>query len=99
MSRKGSGAVQREWVRCSSASPVVLNNAARVEEKRPTSPPNGRHRFGVAVSRCLILAHLTSESQTPGGRRGHGRQGARVMHGCRGDGDGGAALTVGELVR
>lgn len=99
MSRRGSRAVQREWMRCSSVSPVVLNNAARVEEKRPTSSLNGRHRFGVVVSRRLILAHLTSESQKPDGRRGEGQRGPRVMRGCRGDGDGGAAITVGELVR
>lgn len=83
MSRRGSGAVQREWVRCSSASPVVLNNAARVEEKRPTSSLNGRHRLGVAVSWRLILAHLTGESQTPDRRCGEGQQGARVA-GTRG---------------
>lgn len=99
MSRRGSGAVQREWVRCSSASPVVLNNAAREEEKRPTSSLNGRHRSGVAVSRRLILAHLTGEPGTPDRRGGEGQRGARMVHGCRGEGDGGAAVTVGELVR
>lgn len=99
MSGRGSGAVQREWVRCSSASPVVLNNAAREEEKRPTSSLNGRHRSGVAVSRRLILARLTGESETPDRRGGEGQRGARAVHGCGGDGDGGAAVTVGELVR
>lgn len=74
MSRRGSGAVQREWVRCSSASPVVLNNAAREEEKRPTSSLNGRHRSGVAVSRRLILAHLTGEPGTPDRRGGEGQE-------------------------
>lgn len=38
-------AVQREWQRHSAASPVTLNNAARMGKEQPSSSLNGRRRL------------------------------------------------------
>lgn len=84
MSRRGSGAVQREWVRCSAASSVVLNNAARVEERRPAPSPRRRQ------SRYL------GDSRSPDRRLRNARQEeCRRSMGSTGD----AQVTTGTVAR
>lgn len=79
MSRRWSAAVQREWLRCAAASPVALNNAARVEEKRPTSslPLVGAAAGGVS--------HYWSDSPSTGGVQERSAGEAQVRRRAGGD--------------